>query len=108
MQATCDCPGASHLECCIPQGVAGHNELGDFARTFDASQRYSVDSPRSGTPPATPGAYGANFGSLFAFSGPYGAPQPSVAPDLGGGNWGINPTPDVGGANPSPPPPVPS
>lgn len=105
MQIILCCTGAKRA-CRTAQGVAGHSELGDFARTFDASQRYSIDSMRSGTPPATPGAYGGNFGSLFAFSGPYGAPQSTAAPDLGGGNWGINPTPDVGGANPNPNPAV--
>ncbi|KAK9835369.1 hypothetical protein WJX81_005250 [Elliptochloris bilobata] len=81
------------------QGVAGH-DLGDLARTFDASQRYSADCMRSGTPPATPGAYGGNFGSLFAFSGPYGASQPP-ARDLGGGGWGVNPSSDAADINPT-------
>ncbi len=72
------------------QGMPSH-DLGNFARTFDASQRYSVDSMRSATPPATPGAFhGGHFGSLFAFSGPYGAGEPPAAEAYPGG-WGAAP-----------------
>lgn len=88
------------------QGVGdfGH-DLGDFARTFDASQRYSVESMRSATPPASAGAYVGNYGSLFAFSGPYGHTE-QLGGELNNGAWGGEPADAAGGANNFNPNPV--